>query len=136
MEVNWVRGLVRMAIAASVALVAVACGGGGGGGDQDGGDNGGSATVQLAASDFSFDKDEITLTAGAETTVQFENQDQGLPHNFAIYEDESGDTALFNGDVIEGPATTEYTFTAPDAGTYFFRCDVHPTQMMGTVVVE
>jgi plastocyanin len=133
MEVIRVRGLVRVAVAASVAVVAVACGGGGG--DQDGGGDGGT-TVQLAASDFSFDKDEITLTAGAETTVQFDNQHQGTPHNFAIYEDESGDTAIFNGDVIEGPATTEYTFTAPDAGTYFFRCDVHPTQMTGTVVVE
>jgi plastocyanin len=92
--------------------------------------------VRLIASDISFDTDEITLTVGAETTVQLDNQDEGLPHNFAVYEDESAATAIFQGETFEGPATTEYTFTAPDAGTYFFRCDVHPTQMIGTVVVE
>jgi plastocyanin len=122
-----------MVIAASLAFVAVACGGGGG--DQGGGGGGGS-TVQLVAKDLSFDTDQITLTAGAQTTVQFDNQDQGLPHNLAIYEDESAETAIFQGDIVEGPSTTEYSFTAPDVGTYFFRCDVHPTQMTGTVVVE
>lgn len=92
--------------------------------------------MELTASDLSFDKDEITLTAGAETTVQLDNQDQGLPHNFAIYEDESAETPIFQGDIVEGPATTRYAFTAPEAGTYFFRCDVHPTQMTGTAIVE
>jgi plastocyanin len=128
-----VRGLVRIAITVSVALVAVACGGGGDG-NQDGG--GGGTTVQLTVSDISFDKDEITLTAGAQTTVELDNQDEGLPHNFALYEDESAATTIFQGDTVEGPVTTEYTFTAPDAGTYFFRCDVHPTQMSGTAIVE
>jgi plastocyanin len=132
MEVIAVRGLVRMVIVASMALVAVACGGGG---DQGGGGDGGGATVQLAAQDISFDTDEITLTAGAQTTVEFDNKDE-LPHNLAIYEDESAETAIFQGDILEGPNSTEYSFTAPDAGTYFFRCDVHPTQMTGTVVVE
>jgi plastocyanin len=129
------RGIFRVAITVSVALVAVACGGGGE--DQDGGGGGGGGTtVQLTASNTSFDTEEITLAAGAETTIQFDNQDQGLTHNFALYEDESADTAIFQGDIIEGPDTTEYTFTAPDAGTYFFRCDVHPTQMTGTAIVE
>jgi plastocyanin len=121
-----------MVVAASMAFVAVACGGGAG--DQDGG--GGGTTVQLIAKDISFDKDEITLTAGAQATIQFDNQDEGLPHNFAIYEDESAGTAIFQGDIVEGPNTTQYAFTAPDAGTFFFRCDVHPMQMTGTVVVE
>jgi plastocyanin len=131
MEVIWVRGLVRIAITASVALVAVACGGVS---DQGGGIGG--ATVRLVVQDISFDKEQITLTAGAQTTVEFDNKDEGLPHNFALYEDESAATAIFQGDTVEGPATTEYTFTAPDAGTYFFRCDVHPTQMSGTAIVE
>ena len=123
-----------MVIAASLAFVAVACGGGGG--DQGGGGGGGGTTVQLVAKDLSFDTDQITLTAGAQATVELDNQDEGLPHNLAIYEDQSAETAIFQGDIVEGPSTTEYSFTAPDAGTYVFRCDVHPTQMTGTVVVE
>ena len=130
------RGLVRVAILASVALLASACGGGGGtGGQGEGGDEAG-ATVQLVAQDIAFDTEEITLAAGAEATIELDNQDDGLPHNFAMYEDESAATAIFQGEIVEGPTTTEYTFTAPDAGTYFFRCDVHPNQMTGTVVVE
>jgi plastocyanin len=122
-----------MVIVTSMALIAASCGGGAG--DQGGGGDGGT-TVQLAVQDISFDKDEITLTAGAQATIQFDNQDEGLPHNFAIYEDESAEATIFQGDIVEGPTTTDYSFTAPDAGTYFFRCDVHPTQMTGTVVVE
>jgi plastocyanin len=122
-----------MVIATSMVLGAVACGGGA---EDQGGGGGGGATVQLVAKDISFDTDEITLAAGAEATIQLDNQDEGLPHNVAIYEDESAETVIFQGDIVDGPGTAEYTFTAPDAGTFFFRCDVHPTQMTGTVVVE
>ena len=122
-----------MVIVTSMALIAASCGGGAG--DQGGGGDGGT-TVSLAVSDLSFDKDEITLTADTDATIEFDNQDEGLPHNFAMYEDESAETAIFQGDIVEGPNTTNYSFTAPDAGTYFVRCDVHPTQMTGTVVVE
>src|SRR5688572_11521023 len=101
-----------MVFAASMAFLPVACGGAAG--DQDGGGGGGGTTVQLVARDISFDKGEITLAAGAETTIEFDNQDQGLPHNFAVYEDDSAETAIFQGDIVEGPDTAEYSFTAPD----------------------
>ena len=42
---------------------------------------------------------------------------------------------LFKGDLLSGPATTTYKVDALPAGTYFFRCDVHP-QMNGTFVVK
>jgi plastocyanin len=126
------RAIVRVAIAAAVAFLAASCGGGGG--NQSGGC--GDETVTLIALDLAFDKEEITLTAGAETTICLDNQDQTLPHNVAIYEDESAETLIFQGDIVEGATTTRYTFTAPDPGTYFFRCDLHPIQMTGTVIVE
>jgi plastocyanin len=43
---------------------------------------------------------------------------------------------LFRGDLVTGPATKDYTFPAPPPGSYFFHCDVHPTQMHGTLVVK
>jgi plastocyanin len=40
------------------------------------------------------------------------------------------------GEIITGPATINYTFTAPsEPGTYYFQCDVHPS-MNGDFIVE
>ncbi len=39
------------------------------------------------------------------------------------------------GEIFSGVAQMESTFTTPGPGTYFFRCDVHPVTMVGTVVV-
>ena len=95
-----------------------------------------ATTVDLTADAMAFDTSTITVPAGAEVTVNFDNQDDGIPHNVAVYTDSSATEAIFVGDVITGPAETTYTFTAPsEPGTYYFRCDVHP-EMNGDFVVE
>ena len=63
--------------------------------------------------------------------VAFENDDDAVPHNVAIYADDSAAQSLFVGDLVEGPATVTYDVPALDPGVYYFRCDVHP-QMNGT----
>jgi len=69
-------------------------------------------------------------------TMNFENRDDGIPHNVAVYTDSSASRVIFRGEIITGPAEVTYTFTAPEEpGTYFFRCDVHPS-MNGGFVVE
>ncbi|MFB3764781.1 MAG: cupredoxin domain-containing protein [Methanotrichaceae archaeon] len=94
-------------------------------------------TLDLIAENLAFDKNTITVPAGAKVTINFNNKDSGVPHNFAAYTDSSATTTIFKGNVITGPAKTTYVFTAPSqAGTYFFRCDIHPTQMTGQFVVE
>jgi plastocyanin len=98
---------------------------------------GNSVTIDLVAKNIAFDKSTITVPAGAQVTINFDNQDSGIPHNFALYTDSSAKTSIFVGEIITGPKTTTYTFTAPTTpGNYFFRCDVHPTQMKGTFVVQ
>lgn len=98
---------------------------------------GGTATVDLSAKNIAFDKSTITVPAGADVTVDFDNEDDGIPHNFAVYTDSSATDTIFSGETITGPDTTTYTFTAPsDPGTYYFRCDVHPEQMRGDFVVQ
>ncbi len=98
---------------------------------------GGTATVDLSAKNIAFDKSTITVPAGADVTVDFDNEDDGIPHNFAVYTDSSATDTIFSGETITGPDTTTYTFTAPsDPGTYYFRCDVHPEQMNGDFVVQ
>ena len=96
-----------------------------------------SVTIDLVAKSLSFNTTNITVPAGANITVNFDNQDTYVPHNFAVYTDASAKTAIYRGKNITGPAKISYTFTAPTKpGTYFFRCDVHPTTMTGQFIVQ
>jgi plastocyanin len=95
-------------------------------------------TIALVAQGMAFNVSTITVSAGAAVTINFNNQDSGIPHNFSLYTNSSASPpALFQGQIITGPATMTYTFTAPaQPGTYFFRCDIHPTTMTGSFVVQ
>ncbi len=95
-----------------------------------------SVTINISAENIAFDKGTITVPAGADVTVVFNNKDR-VPHNVAVYETRAATKAIFVGDVFTGPKTINYRFTAPSTpGTYFFRCDVHPATMTGDFVVS
>ena len=107
-------------------------------GNTSGGGNvsGKTATISISAKNIAFNTSSISVPAGAQVTVNFNNQDNGIPHTFSVYKDSSASQAIFKGQTITGPATTTYTFTAPSTpGTYYFQCDVHPTQMNGQFIV-
>ena len=112
-------------------------GGGPGGGEGDGGGGGpseGSAAASIVAEGTAFDPTALSWAADTEVTLTFDNRDDAAvagPHNMSIYD---GESALFTGDLVSGPATVDYTIPPMSAGTYEFRCDVHPT-MIGTVEV-
>jgi plastocyanin len=92
--------------------------------------------VEITAQGLEFDTGCIDVAAGEPFTIAFGNEDPDQ-HNVAIYPsaDELTDP-LFRGDIIGGPDTIEYSVDALDAGEYYFQCDVHPTTMNGTVVVQ
>ncbi len=105
------------------------------GGLMVGAQNGEAVTIDLVADDLTFDTTEITVPAGAEVAINFDNQD-GSPHNFALYADATAQEPVFVGEIVTGGQAVEYRFTAPDEpGTYFFRCDVHPSTMTGDFIV-
>jgi plastocyanin len=95
---------------------------------------GGGPSISVASLQFSTDA--LTFQAGKPTTLHFENNDGGQTHNFAIYTDESATTAKFQGETTTGPQTVDYDIPKLPAGTYFFRCDIHPTTMTGTLTVK
>ncbi len=90
--------------------------------------------VHVAAKDIKFSTAEIDATAGKSFQIVFDNQ-EGAPHNIAIYKDSSASQKLFGQDPVSGPTTVVYQVPALAAGTYFFRCDIH-TNMTGSVVVK
>jgi len=96
---------------------------------------GGGPGLNMAAQNLEFSSDTITLPAGEETTLSFENEDaSSIQHNVAIYEEEGGNE-LFVGDVIPGGDAITYDIPALKKGEYYFHCDLHPG-MNGTVTVE
>ena len=97
---------------------------------------GAATTVNIAADNLAFDTGTITVPAGAEVTMVFDNRDEGVPHNVAVYDSPLRAEQIFVGEVIDGPAEITYTFTAPsEPGTYYFQCDIHP-DMNGEFIVE
>ncbi|GIU97343.1 MAG: hypothetical protein KatS3mg013_1146 [Actinomycetota bacterium] len=102
-----------------------------------GGEGGGQGPT-VVAQELAFEPTEIELPADQPTTITFENRDDVGSfgqHNIAIYQDDTFATALWTGELVSGPATVTYEVEPLPAGTYAFRCDVHP-QMTGTVRVD
>ena len=97
-----------------------------------------AAPIPLVAKNIAFDKNELTFTVGSQVVIDFDNQDPGLPHNFALYRDAGYTDNYFRpSGFVTGPAKTQYRFAAPSAGTYYFQCDAHPIPAMrGTVTVR
>lgn len=92
--------------------------------------------VHITAHEIAFDTDSITVHAGEEVHMEFENEDEDIYHNVAIYEGEGTDAPpVFNGVGFPGKEKRTYEFEAPEAGSYVFVCDFHPN-MKGTLVVE
>jgi len=125
-------------LALVIGFVLAACSSGGNGGAGDCPGTGGTATVAdgevlICSDDLVFDATTIEAQAGEEFTITFTNA-ESQPHNVAVYVEEDGEE-IFKGEVITGPdVTTQVPIPALEAGTYYFRCDIHP-EMEGTIVV-
>lgn len=105
--------------------------GGGPGGPPPGG------PVTVTATDNQFDKPTIEAVAGQEFTLTLQN-DGNAQHNISIVTERGGE-ALVPGsrtDLVRPGESATLTFTPPEAGTFYFFCEVHPTEMFGDFVVR
>jgi len=97
---------------------------------------GATAEIKMVAG-TAFDKDELTIPAGTQVTITADNTD-GF-HSFAVYESEdaaqNGEDPVAETEACSSPCkkTVEVTLAA---GDHFFRCEVHPTIMTGTLIAE
>jgi plastocyanin len=85
----------------------------------------------ITANGLTFDRQELDVPAGRPFSLLFENREIA-PHNVAIFAEGSA-TALFAGEIFSGEASRIYEVPSLAAGTYRFRCDVHP-EMSGTLI--
>jgi len=96
-------------------------------------------TAPVGASGSGFDKKCFGVAAAKVFSVSFKNDDTGVPHNWALFTDDSAATRLGGapdaGTFITGPDQATYQVKALDPGVYFFHCDIHPTTMNGQFVV-
>jgi plastocyanin len=90
--------------------------------------------LSIVAFDEKFDKKCLAAPAGEAFTIDFKNLDRGIPHNVAIYSDQTAQKQLFKGDLIAGPGFGKYSVPGLPSGRWFFRCDPHPG-MNGTFIV-
>jgi plastocyanin len=93
-----------------------------------------SDRVQLVAKGNQFDQRQITVPAGKNVTIVFDNQDS-VPHNVAIYDSPQRTKELFQGELQQTPGQITYQVPAQPAGSYYFVCIVHPT-MNGTYTAQ
>ena len=134
-----------------LALLLAACGGGGsdgGGGDASAG--GQSFTIKVK-DEFKFDPDTITVKAGDEVEITFENTGS-IEHSFAILnagvkpediagasEDEQHELLLLEMHEVPPSESSTESFTAPsEPGDYIFVCAVPghaEAGMVGTLTV-
>jgi plastocyanin len=136
---------ISLLLAASFVLVGAvaACGDD----DDDGGGDEGAATTpaggggaaneaSVEAKDFSFEPDTVLVTAGEDVTVTLVNTGSA-PHTLTVYTDEDYQDAVDGADTgtVNGGESGEFTVSF-EGGEYYFRCEVHPSQMQGELEAE
>jgi plastocyanin len=91
------------------------------------------ATLDISAQNIAYSTDALSAPANQPFTINFDNEDTGVPHNVAIHD--AAGTEVFKGEIITGPAKAPYAVPPLAAGTYQFMCSVHPS-MTGTLTVQ
>jgi plastocyanin len=91
--------------------------------------------VTVVAEDGSFTTDHLSAPAGKAFTIRFQNKDPYVLHDVDVM-NAAGSKIIFDGQLVFGPKDITYDVPALPAGTYQFRCSVHPGQMSGTLTAS
>lgn len=98
--------------------------------------DGSEVTLTVVAEELRFTPARLTGPRDEPFVIVLDNRDRGIPHNVAIYRDAEADEPILVGTVSIGEARTTERVGALPAGTYFVRCDIHRTDMTGTLEVR
>lgn len=100
------------------------------GGGECGAD--GKILLDIVAEGVAWNPTCLVAPAGEAFTVNVDNQDAGIAHNFHLFVEEGGESIDMTA--LE-PGVVQQTLDVDslDAGSYFFVCDAHSTTMIGTL---
>ncbi len=89
--------------------------------------------IEVTGQNNSFIPEVIEAPAAVEFTIVFNNADDGVQHNLAIFRTEddaaSGADPIAATTIEAGPGTQELSVGPLPAGDYFVWCQVHTSQM-------
>src|SRR5579875_2359485 len=84
--------------------------------------------------DDKFSKTNFNVPAGQAITITVTNQGQAI-HNWHVLDVKDDDGKDILVPLTQPGQKNSITFTISKPGTYHFQCDVHPTEMTGTLTV-
>jgi cytochrome c oxidase subunit 2 len=93
-------------------------------------------TLQVVAKNISWNTNCLAVAAGGPISLAVVNQDDGIDHNFAIYNSVERTDRFFQTGRFAGVATRDFTLSPLPPGHYYFQCDVHGPAMSGVFIVK
>lgn len=98
----------------------------------------GATELRVSARNSRFSTERLDAAPGKPIAITFQNDDVGIIHNIALYEPGPGGALVDDARTAldAGPVTQVLTIPALAAGTYVFRCDAHPVEMAGQLIVK
>jgi cytochrome c oxidase subunit 2 len=97
--------------------------------------NADGTTLSLVAHNISWNSFCLAVPANTPFTVGITNQDDGIQHNFSIYDSFFEKQNFFTSPKITGPTSASFDVGALPPGRYYFQCDVHGPAMSGAFIV-
>ena len=84
---------------------------------------------------------QVNYSARAGQKVTFDVSNDGkVPHNMRIAQADGNydgpNSVVTDPEIVNAGKKATLSFTPATTGTYKFRCDLHPDQMIGTITVQ
>lgn len=96
-----------------------------------------TTTVRVAAQAIQFSTSALAGAANTLVRVEYNNTDAGVPHNIHFFAgDGPAAPSLGSTSIENGPVVQTLDLGALGAGSYYYQCDVHSSNMNGTLTLS
>ena len=95
----------------------------------------GATALTETTTDNKFSDTKFTVKAGTPVTLTVQNKGQAV-HNWEVTDTKDDSGKEIKTALTDAGKSNSVTFTISKPGTYHFRCEVHPTEMTGTLTVQ